>query len=392
MPDTIPSTSELTARNLANLESRLGATTPSADKAYNKVLAVSQGMTEKGLYAFAADRAKANLAISAPELDLEYIGIEYDCERNPASQCVLAATLPCESGTIIPINSIFDGPQGLQYQTTAEVTASGTSVSLPLICTEAGTSGNLAIGDELTMQETIDGAESTATVTAITTTAVDKEDLETYRQRVLDKVRADGGGGNSSDIREWGESVAGVKRVYPFTGKPYNASITAYPGMRTVYVEATKAYQADGIADGSLVALVKAAILADPDTGKSREILGLTSDTLYVQSIARTPIYVEIAGLSVRLGTSSAAMAAVNTALTAYMITFRPFVQGLDPDFDRLDKLVRGHLARVTMNVLDDYQATVTEVKFGISVGTYLDVYALADGETLKLGGITWVS
>ena len=199
-----------------------------------------------------------------------------------------------------------------------------------------------------------------------------------------------GGGGNSADYRTWAESIPNVKRAYPFSGPYVGSGLTAIPGMRTVYVEALPAYATDGIPDSTLLASVLAALLADPDTSESRLPLGLTSDYLYVRPIIRTPIYVQVTGLAVTSGTIAAAESAITTTLTTYFLGFSPFVQGLDPDFDRLDTVTQSLLARAVQDVLDAYGGTAQSVLFGLSVGSFLGTYTVANNETLKLGGIVW--
>jgi hypothetical protein len=128
--------------------------------------------------------------------------------------------------------------------------------------------------------------------------------------------------------------------------------------------------------------------MADPDTLVPREILGLTADYLYVRSIVRTPIYVKVVGLSVRSGTMGAAQSAVTAASDKHLRRFAPFVQGLDPDFDRLDDVTATNLGREVQDSLEPYGGSAQNVLLGTSVGTYLGHYALAQNERLKLGGI----
>lgn len=397
MSMTQPTTSELVARNLANIESRLNETTPDADKAFNKVLAVTEGLAQKPEYAYMDDIVKANFALTAQGDDLDQLNIDgdYKTPRKAAVACVVIVSLSADDAAELVLNTVFVGPQGLLYDSQASVTApsdgtSGDGLVLLLKCEDAGTAGTLAVGDELTISQGLSGIGRIATVTAVTVLGSEEEEDEDYRVRLLDVERAEGGGGNSSDFRTWGEEVANVERVYPFSGLPYDSTATAVPGMRTVYVEATEAYNSSGIADTVLLALVKAALLADPTTGASREILGLTKDTLAVESIFRTPIYVTLVGLSVSTGTKAAAQTAVTSALTTYLKTFRPFVQGLDPDFDRMDALTSSLLGREIQDVLDAYGGSVQSVLFGTVVGTYPGIYNLRNAEKLSLGGIVW--
>ncbi len=393
---TIPTTAELVARNLAALEARLNQTTPDADQSFNAALATTEAMAAKGHYKYAEDRVRAASALTAQDGDLDAIGNEYGCYRNVAESFEGTASLAADDGVTLNVNSVFVGPSGLQYRVkasaTAPVGASGSGVVLALVCSEEGVAGNLSAGDELSIQTPVAGAGRIATITTVTVLGTEEEDDDEYRVRILDIERAEGGGGNSSDIRTWAQGVAGVKRAYPFSGPPWNSALTPYPGMRTVYVEASESINADGIAPAGLLSSVRAALLSNPDTGISREVLGMTTDTLYVQSIYRTPIYVRVVGLAVSTGSLGAAQTAIETALGVFLRRFSPFVQGLDPDFDRLDVVAATVLSREVQEILDAFGGRAQNVLFGTSVGIFIGEYALNDGEKLSLGGVTWES
>ncbi|MDR1287986.1 MAG: baseplate J/gp47 family protein [Treponema sp.] len=393
MPYIEPSTQELADRNLANIEARLNQNTPPAEKAFNRVISAMEAMSGKGLYAFARDRAEANLALTADADSLSLIGAEYDITRVPAKawEGLLRFLIP--DGETLSMSTVFLGPQGLRYTVTASATAPqgspGSGALAPIVCEIDGPSGNLARGDTLPIQTPIAGFPQTAQAEGVTALGTDIEDLEDYRRRILDAERAEGGGGNAADYRSWAQSVPGVLRAYPFSGPP--PSITPVPGQRVVYVEAAPEISADGIAPQSLLDLVRAAIITSED-GMSREILGLPigPDLLYVRSIIRTPVYVQIAGLSVSSGSIGEAEDSVETALSALLRTFSPFVQGLDADFDELDEVVASMLAREAQNVLDAYGGTAENAVFGLSPGTWTGRYNLMPYEKLKLGGITF--
>lgn len=387
-----PTTQELVDRGIATIEGKLNQKSPPADYAFTPVLATQQAMAHRSMYALLDDRAKANLAISAKGDDLDRIGESYGVTRGQKTAWEGTATYPCDDGTVIGVNVLFRGPQGLQYQVKAQVEAptgaAGAGATLTLVCLEAGIAGSLADGSELTIVSPIAGGGQTATVTATTVTATERENDDDYRIPVLDEIRSDGGGGNKADMRRWSNQVAGVKRAYPFTGPPWDSGITPLPGMRTVYVEAEASVNADGIAPSGLLASVKTSILADPDTGESREILGLTTDVLYTQSIFRTPIYVKVVGLTAASGSESAAETAVEDAIALFLRQFRPFVQGLDPDFDKMNSLDGVSLGAEVREVLRAYGGSAQNVLFGLSVGSYIGKHDLENGETLKLGGI----
>ena len=73
MSYNIPTTEELYQAHLARLESALGQNAPDNDKSFLKVLAKTESAQDIGLYKYAADRAKQNLALTATGEDLDKI-------------------------------------------------------------------------------------------------------------------------------------------------------------------------------------------------------------------------------------------------------------------------------------------------------------------------------
>jgi hypothetical protein len=392
MPYIEPGTQELADRNLANIESHLNQNTPPAEKAFNRVISTMEAMSDKGLYAFARDRAEANLALTASEGDLELIGAEYNIARTPAKAWEGLVRFLIPDGETLPAATVFLGPQGLRYTVTASAAAPhgspGSGALAPIVCEIDGPSGNIADGSSLSIQTPIAGFPQAASAEETTALGTGIEGLEDYRRRILDAERAEGGGGNSSDYRAWAQSVPGALRAYPFSGQP--PGVAAVPGQRVVYIEAAPEINPDGIAPQPLLDLVKAAILADPATGESREVLGLTADTLFVRSISRTGIYVTVSGLTAASGSMSGARTAVTAAVRTLLESIEPFVQGLDADFERRDELVASVIAREVQIILDSYSGGAENVLFGTTPGSYLGRYVLMPYEKLKLAAITF--
>jgi uncharacterized phage protein gp47/JayE len=387
MSYTVPSTAEIVERNIQNIESRLNQKTPAADLAYNRVIATQEGMAQKGLYEFAADRIKANFALTAIGDDLDAIGNEYDVTRTAAKATELTVTIPAGAGTSLPVNTVFTGNNGLKYETQETASASDGVITPHLICDTLGTSGIMSVGDTLTIESPVADIDSTATVTVVRVLGTAEQTDSAYRSDILNAERTDAGGGNSADYRLWGEAVDNVEKVYPFTGITTG---TSKPGDRTVYVEATESYEADGIADSTLLAAVRSALLNDPDTGEARQLLGLVDDQLFVESIIRTGIYITISNMSITTGTEVIAQSDVTSALTTLLKQFHPFVQGLDADFDRMDSITGSQLAREVQSVLDSYGGVCENVLFGTSLGTYLGKYDLGNNELVKIISVTF--
>ena len=386
---TIPTTQELTDQNLARLEAALGQTSPVAERAFLRVLAVIEALGMTGLYKFGIERSKQNLALTATGSDLDLIGAEYETIRKPATAAVITVTLPALTGTSIPLTATFVCPaNGIIYYSTATVIAAAGVATLSLTSEFAGVASNLQVGDTLNIVSPIAGAESVATVTALTITGADTETDTAYRSRVRFAMRATTGGSNATDHKIWAEEVAGVLRAYPYSGKPIGGG-TSYPGDRTVYIEADSG--TDGIPSAGLLTEVETALLIDPVTGLSRPTLGLTADTLYVEAITRTAVDVIVTGLTYLPGTEVTVKAGILTALTTHMSLMLPYVDGVDLVQDRNDLLTDLVLSQVVQNVLDAYGASAQDISFEVAA-TPTTTYQLSQGEMTKLGTVTYVA
>ena len=97
MPLNIPTTAQITQRNLSNLESNLNQTAPANDKSFLKVLAAVEALAHTELYKLLVERSLQNLALTASGESLDKIGQEYDVIRKPAESAVLEISLPADN-------------------------------------------------------------------------------------------------------------------------------------------------------------------------------------------------------------------------------------------------------------------------------------------------------
>lgn len=390
MAYNIPTTKELKESHLTRLEGQIGQDAPTQDKAYLRVQAATEAALDIGLYKYAADAVKQNLALTATADGLDRIGIDNNTPRKLAVAAIIEADLPATTGTVIPVDREFvSDSNGLRYRTTAAVTAVAGTAALTLKCAETGTSGNLDAGETLSIVAQVAGAETTATMTGTDTLGTNRESDTDYRPRVLFAQIAVTGGGNATDHKLWAEAVAGVRRAFPYSGRP-EAEGDSYPGDRTVYVEATTAVDSDGIAPAALLAAVRSAINTDPDTGESRTLLGLTDDTLFIQSIIRTSIFVDINNLDVSAEDEASLKSDIEDALDFYFRMIAPFVDGVDVAQERNDTITTISVSEVVQDVLSSYGASAQTITFGLVLGVSIPLYFLNPGELAKLGGVTY--
>jgi hypothetical protein len=184
-----------------------------------------------------------------------------------------------------------------------------------------------------------------------------------------------------------------VRRAYPYAGRPLGTG-TSLPGERTVYIEAESSIDADGIADQNLLDSARDYIDHDPETEQSRTPLGLPNldnDTLYVESIYRTGMYVEIRNLVVESELLDSLKTDLINDLGTYFRSVIPFVDGVDVEIERNDAISAITVGGIALTVFVKYGASASTVAFGTSVGVYLSSYQLNQGELAKLVQIVYV-
>lgn len=387
-----PSLSELKSTFLQEYELQLNQNTPLNDKAYNRITATVLAFIAMLLNREVISATKENLAISASRTGLIRIGNEYDLPIKTEISTVLNVDLPATTGTIIPSGTNFTGDDnGVIYYNAVPVTAVADNAALSLISRTPGIIGNLIAGQTLSMSRNISGAELTGTITGVDTVGANAEETEVYRKRVLDIIRAPGGGGNSADYRNWSQEQEGVTRTYPYSGRPFDDPLApGQPPERTVYIEADTSIDIDGIAPPALLADTREMIKTDPISGVHREPLTLTDYLLFVVSIRRTEFYTTFVNAIFIPGTEAQVKADVESALSQYYLSLEPFVQSLDVDSERNDFITSVSISEAVNGILRANNATVNDIFFNDSPVGSTSSYQLGQGEKAKNAGVTW--
>lgn len=389
-----PKLSQLKEIFLQEYESQINQSSPDNNKSFLRINSAIMAIIAMLMQREVQTNTKENLAITASRDGLIKIGIEYDVLIKEEVAAILTVDQPATNGTVVPAGTNWTGDSNdLLYYNAIEITASGGSVTGDITCRTAGVVGNLEVADTLTISRNIAGLDTlVADVTIIATTGADAEDTEDYRQRVLDVIRAPGGGGNSADYRNWAQEASNVVRAFPYSGLPWDDPLTpGEPPNRTVYIEADTSIDPDGIPTQQVLDDAEDSIITDPDTGQDRQPLGLTNDTLYVEPIRRTAFYLLITNAVFVNGTDAQVKSDIDTAVTNYFLSLNPYVQGLDTNEDRNDKVTNPSVSEAVQQVLSANSASASRVQYGDTPGVYLaDDYQLGQGEKGKSGGITY--
>ena len=393
MSVTIPKTNDLINRNIAIFEGKLSQTVPATDKAFIKVLSVVLGVAETEIDRKVISDAKQNLALTADREGLILLGEDQGIVPNPAVATVLTGTITGVSGSTIPATVSFVGnSNGVRYFLSSSFAESGGLITPTMTAENTGSVGNLEVGDELTISSIIAGVGSVLTVTAIDTTGADEETTESLRRRILNNQRTLRGGGNSADYRRWAEEVSGVEIAFPYSKLPWDdASYPGVPPERTVYIQATTDIDIDGIPPASLLEDVRDSITTDPETGLSRQPLGLTDDTLYIEPIFVTTLYIQIVGLDVPAAQEAAIKTLIGTGIEEFLYNAQQFITGLDFADDQNNIITTVSLSDLVQGIISVVGGSAEEINFGTASGTYTTtIYTLSEGEKVKSGGVVY--
>jgi len=254
-------------------------------------------------------------------------------------------------GSVLRLNLTFKSNEGTlnpgqTYILDSEYTCTGTDDVITVRSLGAGSTFNLAVGNNLTITEPVIGVDKTVTVTEVTVQPKAGETVELYRQAILNAIQYEPQGGSRGDYRQWCTDAQGVRLVYP-----YVADITT--GKVSLFVEATLIDSVDGkgTPTGTILSDVDAVITYDPDVTKpiyerSRKPLQAFPD---IQPIVLVPVDVTITGLN---DSSSSVQATILSVLTDMLYNVRPFIAGADLQRNKNDILYSGKMQGVVTESL----------------------------------------
>lgn len=166
-----------------------------------------------GLYQYLDWQFRQIFPDTADEENLLRRGVERGVPRKQAQQAVGVLLLTGSDGA--PVNvGVRWVLNGVLYEATEGVNISG-ATAVQVRAVDAGAAGNLAAGLQLTAVSPILGVNSVATVGAAGITGgTDLEDLDVYRERVLERYRVLPHGGNADDYLTWAKAQPGVTRAW----------------------------------------------------------------------------------------------------------------------------------------------------------------------------------
>ncbi|MCI0429744.1 MAG: baseplate J/gp47 family protein [Rhodospirillales bacterium] len=247
-----PGLSELLAQAGADIESKLpGADSRLRRSALSVLTHVAAGLAH-GLYGALGYVARQVLIDRADTAHLDRWGASYGLARKPGARATGTVVITGGAGAVAPAGTVLERSDRAQYVTLVSAALLPAGTTVPVQANLAGLAGNVEAGTVLAVNVPI-GSVSIATVTAGGLTGgADRERDESFRARLLDRLRQPPHGGNANDYVQWALELPGVTRVWV-------APLEAGPGTVTLRFVMDETYP-EGIPQAGDVAAVQATI------------------------------------------------------------------------------------------------------------------------------------
>ncbi|MEW6612714.1 MAG: baseplate J/gp47 family protein [Pseudomonadota bacterium] len=244
-----PALKTLIDRAIADINARLPGADARLPMSNLNVLAHMHGAAIHGLYGFLEWLARQVMIDTAEVEFLERWAGIWGVTRTPAAPASGSVTFTGTSGTVVPAGTLLARSDGVQYQTTAEVTLAAGQATAGVVAVKGGAAGNLASGT-LSLVSPPAGVETSAQITAAGLTGgADTETDTALRARLLARIQQPPHGGAKADYIAWAQEVAGVTAAWCYPGEL---------GPGTVTVRFIRGNDASIIPDAAEVAAVQA--------------------------------------------------------------------------------------------------------------------------------------
>ena len=400
MAPTIPTTTEIQALILGQLEAALGKAVPFLPKAFQRVLSKALAGVIIALYKYGGfmflqifvsaatlSETVINGRIVQPLLEWgRLIGVGDPVSATNA-ELLIDVTVINQTGSLQSGAQLTSNLNQVLYVVKEDVALTAATVQATILAVQdaeetggGGVQGNLDPGDVVSFISQINNVERDTVVDSQVVTGADGETEEQYRQRVVDRFQKRPQGGAYADYELWGEEVAGIINVYPYTGNP---------GEVDVYSEATpeSSGSADGIPSAAQLQAVRDSIELDEDGIATRRPV-----TAFVNSLAitRLDFSVEIVGLLV--DNEAQVKQDIETGLDTYFAERAPYIVGLSIA-PRNDRITLNNITAIVDDFVNAANGLFSTVNFFFTgVGIHLSIYSLGEGEKAKVSQVTYTA
>jgi len=395
---TTPTTADVNANIIAQIEAALSQTIPLVPRSFLRVLAKVLAGVFIILYKYAGwmflqifvqtasiSETIVNGKAVSPLIEWgRMIGVG-DPVGATQAELLIDITVNNQVGSLSSGTQLIGISNGVTYITIGSVALSAPTVQATVRAVSdqaggggAGAIGNLEVGSALSFANPLANVERNTTVSSSVTAGADAEDAEVYRQRVLDRFQKRPQGGAYADYEQWAEEVAGIVNAYPYT--------STNPGQVDVYCEATPASSGDpdGIPTAGQLQDVLDNINLNQAGLATRRNANALPNTF---GITRTDFDVIVSGLVVE--NQAQVESNITDAMEEYFLDRAPYILGLTipPRKDMITSTAVGGIVDDIVSAAGGYFTGVV-VKEGAATVTQR---VLAIGEKSKTTSVTFI-
>jgi hypothetical protein len=285
-------------------------------------------------------------------------------------------------GVLVAGAQLKNDVNGKLYITEESVSLINETETVPVICAENGTAGELIVNDILSFANPLGNVSKTASVIEIVQHSSDDETEAEYRARVVKRFRAPPAGGALADYRKWSLDVEGVYNVYPY--KDLDSAANVF-----IYAAGDPALYPHRIPTSELLVKIGNACVYDPETGKmSRKPLTAVLDPDFDESYKNIkPVavkYFDVYITGVEGSTTKDFIDAVRPALENYFFAREPYIRGLSDDNNVVNIVSHNNI----LSVVDQAAISVKAKFYGVELvmdDKFIWTYTLGDGELCEL-------
>ena len=308
-----PTMPQLIEQNAADLESRFPGGGVYRRRSVLGVLARKQAGDERGMRGYLDWIARQVMVDTADDEIVQREAGIYGMQLLDAVAATGPITVTGLDGSAVPSLTAWQGSNGLVYVLDAGVILSGSTAILTVRCETGGEAGNLNAGATITLVNPLSGIQSEAVVASGGLTGgAEAEDIQSLRERVINRKRKPPRGGSVSDYEAWAkEAHPDVDQVWVSNEQDGNIVSVRFstftgpipsPGVVTTvsdYIETVRPVTAAPQVLAPIAQTVNFSISLLPDTPEIRaaveaELRGLVqregqpSGTIYLTRIRET--------------------------------------------------------------------------------------------------------
>jgi len=394
-----PTTKEIGDNIIAQLEASLNQTIPLLPKSFLRVLAKALAAVFVILYKYVGFMFLQIFVQTASSKETIVNGVSLipltqwgrligvgDPVPATNAELLIDITVEIQTGLLPSGTQLVSTDNGVTYITIGAVSLDAPTVQATVRAASdqaggggAGAIGNLDSGAILSFANPLANVSRNTTVVSQVVTGANAETTEVYRQRIIDRFQKIPQGGAYADYEQWGEEVAGIINVFPYT--------SSSPGQVDLFSEATVASSGspDGIPTAAQLQAVLDSVELDQEGIPTRRPANAFVNSF---AITRVGFDITVTGIS-GVGDLGQVQTDVTTGITEYFLSREPFIIGLSIA-PRRDRVTSSAVSGVVDDIVSAAGGIFTSVTVKLDT-VPITLHQLGIGEKSKATTVVFV-